>query len=92
MEQTAFLGLMLLGIVALVGGMAYARLCWRREIPAYGRSTRTWDVLFHPERYAEAHAVRTIRALFLMGLIGIVGGVVVLAHKAVHDLGGVVGW
>ena len=90
MQETAFLALTVLGVFALVGGMVRARLYWRADISPYGRVISSWDVLLHPERYAERRAVRTIRALFLAGLIGVGGGVVVLLQKAVHDFARVI--
>ena len=86
MEQTAFLGLMLAGVLALVAGMFRVRTCWRPDGPAYGRATRAWDVFLHPERYAEQRAVRAARTLFFAGFVGIAGALAVLAHKALHDL------
>ncbi len=85
-EQSAFLSLTLLGVLALVAGLVRARSCWRADIPGYGRRTRTWHVLMHPEQYAQPHAVRMVRVLFVAGLAGIAAGLAILVQKAVHDL------
>ncbi len=85
-EQAAFLSLTLLGVFALVAGIARTRLYWRADIPRYGRHTRSWHVLMHPEQYAQPHAVRVVRVLFMIGLAGIAGGVAILVQKAAHDL------
>ena len=85
-ERAAFLTLTLLGVAALVAGMVVTRLCWRADIPAYGRRTRSWHVLLHPGQYAQPHAVGIVRVLFVAGLAGVAGGLAVLIQKAAHDL------
>lgn len=85
MEQAAFLILILLGVLALVGGIVWTRLNWRADVPPYGRDTRFFDVTLHPERYATARAVPTIRRLNIAGACAIATALAILVHKAFKD-------
>ena len=86
MEQTTFLLLILLGTLALVGGMLWTRLHWRADVPPYSRRTRFLDVTLHPERYAKGQAVPVIRTLNGAGGLGVAGALAILAYKAFRDL------
>ena len=81
-RSVAFLILLLLGIVALVGGLLRARLHWRSDVAPYGRQTRSLDVLLHPERYAQSDALRVIRALHITGALLVASAVVLLLVEA----------
>ena len=67
MREAAFL--ILLGAVALIGGILWARVNWRPDVAPYGRQTRALDVTLHPERYARTDALRVIRTLNFAGVL-----------------------
>jgi hypothetical protein len=72
----AFLILLALGILALVAGVFRTRQHWRAGLPPYGRGTRSLELLLHPERFARAEVVGSIRILNAIGgllLLGAVG-------------------
>ncbi len=85
MEQAAFLILMLAGVLALVCGIVWARLNWRRDVAPYGRATRFLDVTLHPGRYANDRAVPMSRSLNIVGAFCVVSALAILAHKAFVD-------
>jgi hypothetical protein len=65
--SAAFIGLLILGVLALLAGLTLTRLHWRPDIPPYGRRTRFLDVTPHPEAYVKDAQLRVIRTLNRMG-------------------------
>ena len=88
MRQAAFLILLLLGVLALVSGVFWTRLNWRPDVAAYGRHTRSLDVLLHPERYAKDDALSVIRTFNVAGLALVAGALGILAYEAFRDFAG----
>jgi hypothetical protein len=84
-DEAVFLLLVLGGVTALVSSILRARLHWRPDIPPYRRRTRSFDVLRHPERYADGSKVPGIRTLSRLGALAIVMALAVLASKACRD-------
>ena len=82
MRPAAFLVQLFLAIFLLVGAMFWTRLNRRPDVPPYNRRTRSLDVTLHPERYAQAEALRAIRALRLLGTLFLGGAVAVLVVEA----------
>ncbi len=86
--EAAFLILVLLGTVALVGGMLWTRLHWRADVAPFGRQTRSLDVTLHPERYAKSHALHVIRTLNLTGVLLVASAFGILAYEAFRSFAG----
>lgn len=84
MEQAAFLILLPLGILTLVGGLVWTRLNWRPDVAPYSRHTRSVDVAVHPERYAKEQALGRIRALNLLGAVLLASAVGILMYEALR--------
>jgi Na+/H+ antiporter NhaC len=80
MRQVAFLVLLILGVLTLVGATFLARRNWRPDIAPYGRRTRPLDLMLHPERYAKAESIRTIRVISLVGMVCLLGALVVVGY------------
>lgn len=78
--ETAFLGLLLSGLTALLAGVGLTRLYWRPDIPAYGRRTRSLHVMLHPERYVRHAPLRAIRALNVAGSLLLAGAAGIVAY------------
>lgn len=82
MSEAAFLILLFLGIMFLLGGLLQARLYWRADVAPYGRQTNSLDVAIHPERYAAPQAARAIRVLSVAGAVCLAGALGVLMAEA----------
>ncbi len=87
-RETAFLVLLLLGILALLCGVLWTRLNWRPDIPPYGRHTRSLDVTLHPARYAAPHSLPAIRILNVIGAVLLAGATVVLIREVLSSITG----
>lgn len=83
LREIAFVILLVLGVLAIVAGLFRARQNWRRDQEPYGRATRKLDVLRHPERYAEEHAVGGIQLLARFGGLLLAAAVVLVLFKLV---------
>jgi hypothetical protein len=77
--ESAFLGLLFSGIVALVAGVGLTRLHWRPDIPPYGRRTRSLDVMLHPQRYVKDAPLRAVRTLNVAGSLLLAGAAGIVA-------------
>jgi hypothetical protein len=86
--EAAFLILLFLGIFALLGGMLWARLNWRLDVPPYGRRTRTLDVMLHPERYAKDDSLRAIRTMNLTGALLLASAAVIVGYELLRITSG----
>jgi hypothetical protein len=82
--EAGFLGLLFLGILALLAGMMLTRLHWRPDIPPYGRQTRFLDVALHPERYAKDAPRRAIQSLTVVGAFLLVCAVGLVAYEVLR--------
>jgi len=87
-REAAFLILLFLGTMALVGGLLWTRLHWRADLAPYGRQTRWLDVALHPERYAKLHALHVIRTLNLTGALLVASAFGILAYEAFRSFAG----
>ena len=81
LTEAAFLILLCLGIVALLGGLLWARLNWRLDVPPYGRRTRAMHVMLHPERYVKEDSLRAIRTLSLSGGLLLASAVAIVGYE-----------
>jgi hypothetical protein len=79
--EDAFLILLFSGIFALLAGVGLTRLCWRPDIPPYGRRTRFLDMTLHPEKYAKDAPLRAIRMLNLAGALLLAGAACVSTYE-----------
>jgi len=79
MREVAFLSFLAMGLVLLLSGSFWARVHWRGDIEAYGRSTSWLKLLFHPERFVTGSAVGVVKRLYVGGTIclGLAVGLVV---------------
>jgi hypothetical protein len=80
--QQTFLIAWLLGILVLVAGLFVTRLNWRSDIAPYGRHSPTFDIVFHPEKYAHPESLAKIRALTWLGLALLLIGLGALIGEA----------
>lgn len=78
-----FVILLVLGVLAILAGLFRARQNWRRDQEPYGRDTRKLDVLRHPERYAEEHAVSGIQRLARFGALLLAAALVIVLFKLI---------
>lgn len=86
--DAAFLILLFSGNAALIAGTALTRRHWRPDIPPYGRGTRAFDVMRHPERYVMNAPVRAIRTLNIGGFLLVGGSAAILVYELVRTMMG----
>ncbi len=84
--EAGFLALLFTGLLALLAGVGLTRLRWRRDIPPYGRHTRSLDVMLHPERYAKDAPLGVIRVLTSIGVGLLVCAAVVVAWEILQTM------
>ena len=57
------------GNVSLLAGLFLTRQAWRPDVAPYGRHISTWEITWHPERFATPEKVPIIRLLNRIGLL-----------------------
>jgi hypothetical protein len=88
LTEAAFLILLFLGIVALLGGLLLARLNWRLDVPPFGRRTRAMDVMLHPERYAKEESLRAIRTMNVTGGLLLASAAAIVGYELLRITSG----
>lgn len=88
LTEAAFLILLFLGIVTLLGGLLWARQNWRIDVPPYGRQTRAIDVILHPERYAKEESLRAIRTMNVTGGLLLASAAAIVGYELLRITSG----
>jgi len=88
MNVVLYLVLLIGGILFLVGGLFVTRLTWRTDVEPYGRRSRFFQIALHPENFAKADRLPTIRVLNLVGGLLLLGALIVVAHDVYTSIVG----
>jgi hypothetical protein len=83
---TAFLVFLFSGLFCLLAGVGLTRFYWRKDIPPYGRHTRSLHVALHPEDYVKDAPIRVIRCINLIGAILIASAAGVTIYEVVRAM------
>jgi len=83
LNEALFLTTVLRGPILLIAAMMVARLIWRPDVPPYSLSTRSTDVLLHPEKYARPEVCFFVRALSVLGVVSLMVAVFTFIREAI---------
>jgi len=85
MIQAAFLISLLIGVLALVAAISFARLNWRSDIEPYSRRTRLHDLALNLDDYVLPEVVTKVRVLLIAGIILLVIAIGTLVCQFIQD-------